>query len=248
MKKALILYWHGLGDVIMLTPHLRHLYKQGYKTDLMCRPEVRTSKLLDECPYIGKLIDVPNPWQSKLGKKHQRKINMRQFEELRGDYDWSGASPHNTLKIQRYKIDMTSAELGLELNDKKLEIFIPKSAEIEAEKHIDGDYIFVQTILEWHKYHDWDADEWIRGNFPPIKIIDLGYEKSYYMAFNDINAAFVVAREARHRVLSSGVFVHACEAMDCVIDVINYGRSDRKIWPLDQSKVLHIRERGEWIR
>jgi len=68
------------------------------------------------------------------------------------------------------------------------------------------------------------------------------------MAFNDINSAFILAREATHRVLSSGVFVHACEAMGCTMDVVNYGRADRKVWPLDQSKVLHIRESGEWIR
>jgi len=248
MKKALILYWHGLGDVIMLTPHLRYLYKQGYKTDLMCRPEVRISKLLDECPYIGKLIDVPNPWQSKLGNRHQRKINIQEFEDLRESYDWSSASPHSLLRFMRHKIDVTSAELELKLEDRELELFISQNAEAEAKKHMDDDYIFVQTVLEWHKYHDWDAREWIRGNLPPIKIMDFGYEKAYHMAFDDINVAFVIAREAKHRVLSSGIFVHACEAMHCKIDVINYGRLDRKIWPLDQSKVLHIRENGEWIK
>ena len=54
MKKALILFWHGLGDIILLTAHLRHLYKKGYKTDLMCLPETRKSRLLDHCLYIGR--------------------------------------------------------------------------------------------------------------------------------------------------------------------------------------------------
>ena len=66
MKKALILYSHGIGDVIMLTPHLRHLYTEGYTIDLMCRVSIRDSKLLDACPYINKLIIVENPWRSKL--------------------------------------------------------------------------------------------------------------------------------------------------------------------------------------
>jgi len=250
MKKALILYWHGLGDVIMLTPHLHHLYKQGYKTDLMCRAMVKDSKLLESCPYVDRLIIVENPWRSKLGFKRQAELNIELFNRMKGSYDWAGASPHNTKHIKRHKIDMTSAELGLEIKDKKLEVFIPQSAETEALRYIspESKYIFVQTILEFHSYHDWDASGWIKAYLPPLRTVDLGYKKEYHMAFNDINTAFVLAREAMHRVLSSGVFVHACEAMGCTIDVVNYGRSDRKVWSLDQSKVLHIREAGEWIR
>jgi len=250
MKKALILYWHGLGDVIMLTPHLRHLHRQGYWIDLMCRIAVRESKLLNDCPYINKLITVENPWRSKLGFKRQAELNTELFNRMKGGYDWAGSSPHNTKNIKRHKIDMTSAELGLELKDRKLEVFIPQSADTEALRYIspESEYIFVQTILEFHAYHDWDASEWIRGHFPLARTVDLGYKKQYHMAFDDINTAFVLAREAMHRVLSSGVFVHACEAMGCTIDVVNYGQSDRKVWPLDQSKVLHIREAGKWIR
>lgn len=248
MKKALILYWHGLGDVIMLTPHMRHLYEKGYRTDLMCRAAVRESKLLDTCPYVNRLIIVENPWMSSVGFKRQAELNMQHFHSLRKGYDWSGASPHNTKHIKRHKIDMTSAELGLEIKDKTLEVFIPQNAETDALRYMSDEYIFVQTVLEFHEYHDWDAGEWIKENLPPMRVMDLGYKREYHMAFDDINTAFVLAREAAYRVLSSGVFVHACEAMGCTIDVINYGRSDRKVWPLDQSKVLHIREAGEWIR
>ena len=137
-----------------------------------------------------------------------------------------------------------------EIKDKKLEVFIPQSANIDAlrYKSPESKYIFVQTILEFHEYHNWDSREWIKANLPLLGVMDLGYKKEYHMAFNDINTAFIMAKEATHRVLSSGVFVHACEAMDCTIDVINYGRADHKVWPLDQSKVLHIREKGKWIR
>lgn len=250
MKKALVCYWHGLGDVIMLTPHLRHLYEQGYRTDLMCRVAVRKSKLLDACPYVNKLIIIENPWRSGLGFKRQAELNMQQFQSLKGSYDWAGASPHNTKHIKRHKIDMTSAELGLEIKDKRLEIFIPQSAEADALRYISAEskYIFVQTILEFHAYHDWDASGWIKANLPPLRTMDLGYKKEYHMAFDDINTAFVLAKAATHRVLSSGVFVPACDAMGCTMDVINYGRVDRKVWPLDQSKVLHIREKDEWIK
>ncbi|GAG68670.1 unnamed protein product [marine sediment metagenome] len=142
---------------------------------------------------------------------------------------------------------MTSAELGVVIEDKKLEVFIPKSAEEDAGRYIDGKYVFVQTILEFHPYHNWDSSGWIKANLPPIKVINFNYEEEL-IVFKDINAAFVLAREATHRVLSSGVFVHACEAMGCMMDVINYGRPDQKVWPMDQSLVLRIREKGKWIR
>lgn len=250
MKKALILYWHGLGDVILLTPHLRYLYKQGYMVDLMCRPQVRQSKLLDACPYINKLIDVDNPWQSPAGFEHQSDINMEQFYGLRNDYDWSGAAPHQRPFLQHYKIDITSYELEIDLKDKHTEVFISAEAEKEAKHRTPGwsDYIFVHRISEYHQHHTWDCKEWIEKNLPPMPMVHSNDAHGKIVKFDDINTMFAIARNAKHRVLISSVFVSACEAMKCTIDAINYGKPDRKLWPLDQHKVLHVRERGVWIK
>jgi len=244
MKKALILYWHGLGDVIMLTPHLRHLYKKGYRVDLMCRAEVRKSHLLDHCPYVDRLIEVMNPWRSKMGFIPQAAMNITRFNNLCGGYDWVGMSSHNVKEYEGYhKIDMTSAELKLEIKDKKLEVFISKEAEQQALDYGDEEFIFCHTEVKNHPYNSWDATQWMAENLPTLKIVD-----RISPIFDDINAEFALARLAKHRVLSDSVFAHACNAMGVVVDVINYGRFDRKVWPLDQSKVLHIREEGKWIK
>ena len=112
MKKALILYSHGLGDIIMLTPHLRYLYQKGYKIDLMCRIQTVESHLLDSCLYVDKLIKVENPWElvsgslrSKAGFRKQTNINIAQFEKLRKNYDWSGVSLQKRPFLQSHKID-----------------------------------------------------------------------------------------------------------------------------------------------
>jgi len=244
MKKALILYWHGLGDVIMLTPHLRHLYNKGYKVDLMCRSAVKVSKLLDACPYVDRLIEVTNPWRSKMGFTPQAAMNIERFNNLCGGYDWAGMSSHNVKEYRAYhKIDMTSAELGLEIKDKKLEVFISKEAEQQALDYGDEEFIFCHADVENHPYNSWDAAQWMAENLPTTKIVD-----RISPIFDDINAEFALARRAKYRVLSDSVFAHACNAMGVVVDVINYGRSDRKVWPLDQSKVLHIREEGKWVK
>jgi len=245
MKISLILYSHGLGDVIMLTPHLRHLYKQGYRTDLMCRKQVQDSHLLDSCPYVNKLIIVENPWRSKLGFKPQARLNLNQFEEMRINYDWSGASPHEKPYREHHKIDITSDELRLKVEDKKQELFISKEAEQKALNYIDREFIFYHSIVEFHPWSTWDATEWMKENLPLYKIINT---RDLEQRFDDINVAFALARRAKHRVLADSVFVHACDAMDCTIDAVNYGRPDRKVWPFNSSLILHIRESGKWIK
>jgi len=251
MKKALILYWHGLGDIILLTPHLRYLYNEGYIVDLMCMPQTRKSHLLDDCPYVNKLIDVPNVWKSPLGFDGQVRKNVEYFEHLRKHYDWSGKSCHIGIGGTN-KIDFTSMELGLDIPDRKLEVFIPNDVEEYVLDYINtkykNGYIFIHTYIYEHQYHDWDASDWIKTNLPNLPIIDTGYKGEYYLWHENINATFVLLREARHRVLSSSVMVHACDAMNAPIDIVNYGRPDRKVWPDNENLIQHIREKGKFIK
>lgn len=253
MKKALILYWHGLGDVILLTPILRHLSEIGYEVHLMCRPEVVESNLLAKCPYTSLFIHVDNPWQSSLGFERQRNINIIAFERESRGYDWFAHCLHEHI-IHGCKIETNWSECGLISSNKnqQLEVFISPETEKEAMKYISDNYpdgyIFRHTDIEFHSTHDWDSEEWIEDNLPDLPVVNTGFGGNYYCCVPDINFSFVMAREARHRVLSSSVFVHACDAMNATIDVINYGRPDHKVWPKDGSKVIRIRENGRWIK
>ncbi|GAI47689.1 unnamed protein product, partial [marine sediment metagenome] len=155
----LILYHHGLGDIIQLTPHLRHLYKKGYITDLMCREQVKTSRLLDDCPYVDKLIEIINPWQSKSGFGRQKKLNVNKLNSLKKNYGWTAISSHNKMSTYRSKIDCNSTELKLGIGNKSLEVFISDSVERKAlgyiNSHYPDGYIHVHTNIEWHKNHTW---------------------------------------------------------------------------------------------
>ena len=111
MKKALILYWHGLGDVVQLMCHLRCLFNQGYRTDIMCIKSVIDSHLLDHCPYIGSTIEVPNPWDD--GNFNQLSaMNTHVFRNMSKDYDWHGMAPHKSAP-GTHKVDINSNELNL---------------------------------------------------------------------------------------------------------------------------------------
>lgn len=250
-KKMIILYWHGLGDVIMLTPMLRYFSQHRYQIHLMCRPEVGSSNLLGNCPYVDKLIYVTNPWRSDIGFNAQKQANITEFEQLSEEYNRAITCLHEHA-FQNCKIATNWKECGVTPDDRQLEVFIPSETEeramtLIASRYPDG-YIYRHTQIEFHTTHNWDCTDWIKNHLPDLPVVDTGLGGNYYCADPDINFSFVLAREAQHRVLSSSVFVHACDAMGVEIDVINYGRPDRKVWPKNQRLVKRIREAGGWIR
>jgi len=248
-KKALLLYHHGLGDVIMLTPHLRKLHEMGYVTDLMCREQVETSHLLDNCPYIGELMAVPNPWQGDFQATMIE--NSNNFINLGAKYDWMGNSLHMSHVAGEHKIDMTSRELGLVLENKQPEIYIGEEDENDIKEYIRDTYpkgfIFRHTDVEYHREHVWDSSEWIKENLPDLPVYDTGENAVGYRQWDNINRAFCMLRYATHRVISSSVFLHASHVMGVTVDVANYGKVDRKVWIPDEL-TLRIRECGEWIK
>ncbi len=250
--KALIHYSHGLGDVIMLTPLLRKLNQKGYKVDLMCRQSVETSKLLDECPYVERLFIVDNPHRSKLGWHEQQLINDKKMIAMSGDYDYTLRLPHLNLKTCKITHNMVKSTLSYSKEDLGLEVFIPKEVELQALNYIQktypNGYIFNHTQIEFHPVHNWNSMDYIKKNLPDLPVIDTGLGGSHYRMFPDINFSFVLAREAEYRVLSSSVFVHACEAMGSSIEIINYGKPDRKVWPLTPNLVKHIRESEKMLK
>jgi hypothetical protein len=250
MKRCLIMYHHGLGDVIMLTPTLRQLHNEGYEIDLMCREAVGKSKLLENCQYVDELITIENPWRAPLPFKEQLNENVKRFDQLKKKYDRSCAIL--THVKDKNKIEYNAECLGVELETKNPEVFISNENRSQAKNWLKKNkmrkYVFQHTQIEFHECHNWNAVNWIRFKFPDCDIFDSGFDGKHYRIFDDINVTFEIARKADHRVLSSSVMVHACDAMNCNIDIINYGRPDRKVWPLDQEKVLRIRENGRYIK
>lgn len=240
--KALILHSHGLGDNILLTPHLRELHKQGYTVDLMARKEVKESHLFDECPYVNEIIEITSPWSAESPDK-QRIENLKEFKKSAKKYDWSGAALHDDWDFNEHKIDMTSRELNLPITDKKPEVFISDENWAKAKEFVgDRKFIFIHRLVKDHPAHTWmEAGEWAKKNFI---ITDHLYtdDKPLWETFDDINVSFAIMALASHRILCSSVFVHAAEAMGLYIDCLNYGSKDRKVLPLDLSKVLRIRE------
>ena len=234
LKKALILYTHGLGDVIVLTPCLKKLYEDGYIVDLMCRKEVRTTHLLDECPYVDDIIDTPNPWSGNKDEIENKNIEL--FNALAKNYDWSGMALHNDWDFIETKSEMNARELGLEIIYHNPEVFIK-----DEYKGCEGNYLFLHWEVPAHPGHTWkwdDSIKWCEDNLMYDDVWDTTAEDHH----EDINEAFAVLRDASCRVICSSVFVHAADAMGIPVDVISYGTMDRKVLP--ETKPRNIRELG----
>lgn len=248
MQKGLLLFWHGIGDLICLTPTLRELYNNGYYCDILVRKFVADSRIFNACPYARLLpLSIVNS-PSDGGEEGQvaKTKAVNEFEAIKESYQGSAVLSETPERIRAskaalfYDVAMRSFGLPMTANYEPLEVFIPPRAEEEAKaaivNHFPDGYIFQHTSIDRHPAHIWNPSNWIQQNLPPLPVF-----KANETYWDDINTTFVMAREANHRVLSSSVMVHACDAMNVRMDIVNYGRPNPQGWPDDPRKIKVMR-------
>jgi len=260
-KSILIMYWHGLGDLLCLTPQLRYLHGNRWAIDLLVRPQVLSSHLLDACPYTRKVLPLPfiegGPAEGGASGKEKKDACNEMYDSLSPRYKKAAkiVSLHDSFRHRGGKINRNSRALFYDRaartgllklsppSDYELEVFISDRAEEAAKEYIAKNYpdgfIFKHTTPAYHPAHNWDPSPWISKNLPNLPVFEADFSPS-----EDINFAFVMAREATHRVLSSSVFVHACDAMNVVMDVVHYGKPNPHGLPLDANKIKVYHGKG----
>lgn len=246
--------WHGIGDTICLTPQLRHLYEHNYEVDVLVRPYVIKSRLLEHCPYVNAVIPLPSdrgPFSKSAKRDGITEMFKGIFDELSVNYDYSVKSlPNFSRKFyfpggkihcdakNFFGPDRIPLEKPTNLD---LEVFISEQAEAAALEYIENSYpsgyIFSHTNPRFHGGHKWNPEEWIKanigGSLPSFKPNTMSFSE-------DVNIAFVMAREAKHVILSSSVFVHACDALGVVMDAVYYGAPSLQHYPIDRSKIKNV--------
>ena len=236
MRKALLLFPHGIGDAIMLTPCLRELHSTGHMTDMVVRRSVIDSHLLDGCPYVGKLIVTV----ADSGREAYEKIHMKAFNKIKDNYDWVGVVPHDAGRELGPRITAMAELLGLRPDSWDLELFMPEGVFAEARRflaYIDvelGNYVFVHTHTPAHPGHSWDSAAFVEGLAPSMPVLDT----RDLLRWENIHVTFALAKLARHRVLSCSVMLHACDAMGCTVDAVNYRKPGMPVVPLRRGMVL----------
>lgn len=242
-EKALICFPHGLGDVIMFTPCLRELHEQGFVSDMMVRPSVINSQLLDHCPYTDSLIVTRTDTRKFAFEKYHRKM----FDKLKGYYQRNINIDLNRGLGSTNRLETMAELANLRPSSWQPEVFISLEAQDLADAFIASEYgdtpfVFIHTITPVHPRHNWNCSTYLAATFP-----DLPYFFSGKTAiWPDINVTFAVMKAAAHRVLSLSVMYHAADALGCTVDIVNYGVRSHPSTFVNKDLVKRIIVEGQW--
>lgn len=243
-KRALVCFPHGIGDVIQATPAMRALYNEGYILDMMVRRSVINSHLLDDCPYIDKLILA----RTDITENGWKQFQIPHFNKLRDGYDRAivskifGIFKHRPIKIaDDFKVKPTNYHL---------EVWINRQSEQDAAEFVrvetgDSDFVHVHTKIEVHPKYWWHSLPYVMKNYPRVPILDSGYCGNAHKRFANINTTFAIMKKAKYRVLSLSVMAAAADALDLPIDLLNSVIPRHNCLPMNKKLVKKLRVEGK---
>jgi len=259
VKKCLLLFWDGIGDLINLTPALRELHHHGYHTDVLVRKHVYDSGVFEACPYADLIpLDIGSIAAGGTRGRNAREISLAEFEKRKGAYDghwvFRGQAPTGRGALRAMYYEETVKAMSLTPTVKVSptavygppEVWIPEECELEAARFVEKKYpegfIFKRTFARSHGLHRFrGAEEWIARELPSLPVFDQDAYHTMHGFWSNINTLFAIAKKASHIVLYSSVMVHACEAMGATMDIVNYGMEASKHWPEDPNAIKVIR-------
>jgi hypothetical protein len=227
---VLVLYPHGLGDCILLTPALRAYYETNKKKCHIATLErFKDAKFFDECPYVDKIFYTKDAWNDYPDSRIGFQSLYEEWKEYAVQSGFEGfVMPMHS--VPQSKILINAYGLGIKkLSDPRPEIFTTEEDKEIAYKIIkdlvgENDFGFVQTKAghELKSLPENYGRKWILENTDLKNIIEIGKEIDGY-AYN-INVQFEILRRAAAVCLPDSVFYHACNAMNKPIDFVYFAR------------------------
>lgn len=232
MKDLLVLYPHGLGDCILLTPALREFYqKTGNKCHVAILERFKSSKIFDNCPYIDNIFYTKDAWHDYPNSHIGFRSLYAEWKRFASDNNFKGiVMPMHSQQIS--KIVINARSMGIRhLSDPRTEIFTTNKNKEEANELINkltssSKFGFVQT----HAGHDIKSlpdnygKEWLRKHKHLEESIEIGKEIDPFSC--NINTQFEILRLASGVCLPDSVFYHACHAMNKPVDFAYFARGE----------------------
>ncbi len=227
-KPILIIYPHGLGDCLMLTPAIREYYfKHQQKVNVMILERFKSSQIFCNNPYIANVYYCKDPWNDFETKN----IGFNQVID-----DGHSIAKENSLKPifikhkgKTHKIKFNCKALKVKFS-KKIDIFINLNDFITAEKFIEKEfknqpYGFIQSITGAGQDKDLPpgfGEKWLKTHRSLKKFCEIG-KNFQYDDFN-INIQFAILSKASAVCIPDSVFYHACSGLNKTIDFAYFGR------------------------
>ncbi|MAG44565.1 hypothetical protein CL633_01620 [bacterium] len=223
MKSILIVFWHGIGDVIMATPSFRALRKKypKAKIGISLRFNTKDSGILNNCLYFNKIYSINNPWFSSSLERGFKIIN-KQIQKILQEDSYDEVKWIN-FENKKHKVFVAAEELGVNLDNTRYEVFLSKKDEKDALSWLaknnlqPANYAFLHT-------NSGDVRKNISSKFFQKRIpskfkkyVIVG--KSYSIKNHNINFSAALLKHAGFLALVDSAFVHVADAMGKDIDI-----------------------------
>jgi len=230
VKDLLVLYPHGLGDCILLTPALREFFdKTGNKCHVAILERFRSSKFFDNCPYVDNIFYTKDAWHDYPNSHVGFSSLYAEWKNFASENNFKGiVMPMHSQQIS--KIIINSRVLGIRnLSNPHTEIFTTVQDREEAKEIIDrlvsdSNFGFVQTDAghDVKNLPENYGKEWLRRHKQLDESIEIGKDLDPFSC--NINVQFEILRLASAVCLPDSVFYHACHAIDKPVDFAYFAR------------------------
>lgn len=231
MKDLLILYPHGLGDCILLTPAIREFcVATGNKVHLATLQRFKTAKIFDHNPYIDKIYYTKDAWHDYDNSHLGFQTLHTEWKRFAKNEDFAGfVMPMHSSKENKTLI-----------NCRYLGIPKPKSFQTEVyttEKDKEAAAEIISKLVGSEPFGFVHTNTGVPSKDLPDNfgrtylrdkglshIIELGKEFDPYS--ENINVQFEILRRASKVCIPDSVFYHACHAMHKSVDFVYFGRGE----------------------
>jgi len=231
---VLIIYPHGLGDCLMLTPALREYQKTfGFGVSVAILKRFESSQILNNNPHIEKVFPVlKDAWNDfanpSIGfNEVQKQGNVLAFENNYKPVFINHPPP-------QHKILLCAQQLGVNLSSTKIDIYINDEERMIADGLIkkfvgDNKYGFIQTEtgVPAKNLPVGFGKKWLEKMKGLKHVIEIGKEFQY--TDYNINVQFEILRRASAVCIPDSVFYHACSGLNKDIDFV-YFAPERKVY------------------
>lgn len=230
MEDVLVIYPHGLGDCVLLTPALREYYnKNGHQLSVATLERFRSAEFFDHNPYVKQVYYTKDAWldypNSQVGFNtvyNDWKTYARE-QGLRGVVMPMHSNPISKIILNfKYLGIPADANPVTELHTTPEDVAVADN--IVAELVGDAPFGFVQTKTGVPS-KDLPVDygrTWLKDRRGLENVIEIGKEIGA-LDYN-INIQFEILRRAAAVCIPDSVFYHACHAMNKPIDLVYFGR------------------------
>jgi len=221
----LIIFPHGLGDCLMLTPILREYYNTyRVKLSVAILERFKTSEIFNNNPYVDRVFpvlkDVWNDFSnSDIGFFEVQKMG----EQLAIENNMSSIFINHPRP--RHKVLINAESLRITLNSYNINVFISNNEREIANELINkfvgnNPYGFIQTHTGAgnRELPEGFGKKWLKKNMGLNHFIEV--DKTYHHKEYNINIQFEMLRRASAVCLTESVFYCACGGLNKNVDFV----------------------------